>query len=80
MWIKCLLLIFRLDLASCLTVLLHVIPAEMVTKICTESGRWFLHPESNRTWSNYTTCNEHTNESRVVGGGGWWCWRLRLCV
>ncbi|XP_075870100.1 calcitonin gene-related peptide type 1 receptor [Nelusetta ayraudi] len=41
-------------------------PSEMVTKICTESGRWFLHPESNRTWSNYTTCNEHTNESRVT--------------
>lgn len=39
----------------------------MVTKICTESGGWFLHPESNRTWTNYTRCNEHTNESRVVG-------------
>lgn len=43
------------------------LPAEMVTKICTDSGHWFLHPESNRTWTNYTRCNEHTNEGRVVG-------------
>lgn len=41
--------------------------SEMVTKICTDSGHWFLHPESNRTWTNYTRCNEHTNEGRVVG-------------
>uniref|UniRef100_A0AAQ4R3U0 Calcitonin gene-related peptide type 1 receptor n=1 Tax=Gasterosteus aculeatus aculeatus TaxID=481459 RepID=A0AAQ4R3U0_GASAC len=41
-------------------------PSEMVMKICTESGQWFLHPESNRTWTNYTRCNEHTNESRVT--------------
>lgn len=45
----------------------HFFPAEMVTKICTDSGHWFLHPESNRTWTNYTRCNEHTNEGRVVG-------------
>lgn len=41
--------------------------AEMVAKICTDSGQWFLHPESNRTWTNYTRCNEHTSEGRVVG-------------
>ncbi|XP_051259039.1 calcitonin gene-related peptide type 1 receptor [Dicentrarchus labrax] len=41
-------------------------PSEMVTKICTDSGHWFLHPESNRTWTNYTRCNEHTNEGRVT--------------
>ncbi|KAJ0070566.1 hypothetical protein NL108_016155, partial [Boleophthalmus pectinirostris] len=41
-------------------------PSEMVTKICTDSGQWFLHPESNRTWTNYTRCNEHTNEGRVT--------------
>ncbi|KAJ4933260.1 hypothetical protein JOQ06_030098 [Pogonophryne albipinna] len=40
---------------------------EMVNKICTDSGVWFLHPESNRTWTNYTRCTEHTNEGRVVG-------------
>ncbi|XP_023806243.1 calcitonin gene-related peptide type 1 receptor [Oryzias latipes] len=41
-------------------------PSEMVTKICTENGHWFLHPESNRTWTNYTRCNEHTNEGRMT--------------
>ncbi|KAJ4933261.1 hypothetical protein JOQ06_030094, partial [Pogonophryne albipinna] len=40
---------------------------EMVNKICTDSGVWFLHPESNRTWTNYTRCTEHTNEGRVLG-------------
>uniref|UniRef100_A0A8C5H8B9 G-protein coupled receptors family 2 profile 2 domain-containing protein n=1 Tax=Gouania willdenowi TaxID=441366 RepID=A0A8C5H8B9_GOUWI len=38
----------------------------MSIKICTESGHWFLHPESNRTWTNYTRCNEHTNAIRVT--------------
>lgn len=46
----------------------HFCLSEMVTKICTISGQWFLHPESNRTWTNYTLCNAHTNEGRVVGG------------
>ncbi|CAG5865949.1 unnamed protein product [Menidia menidia] len=41
-------------------------PSEMVTKICTDSGHWFLHPESNRTWTNYTQCNERTNEGRMT--------------
>ncbi|XP_015214520.1 calcitonin gene-related peptide type 1 receptor [Lepisosteus oculatus] len=37
-------------------------PSEMVTKICDHNGNWFLHPESNRTWTNYTRCNERTSE------------------
>ncbi|XP_029937248.1 calcitonin gene-related peptide type 1 receptor [Myripristis murdjan] len=41
-------------------------PSEMVTKVCTDSGQWFLHPESNRTWTNFTRCNEHTNERRMT--------------
>ena len=28
----------------------------MAHKLCTEQGTWFRHPESNLTWSNYTTC------------------------
>ncbi|XP_039539034.1 calcitonin gene-related peptide type 1 receptor [Pimephales promelas] len=39
-------------------------PTEMVSKICTESGQWFLHPASNRTWTNFTRCNLHTTEGR----------------
>uniref|UniRef100_A0AAY5JYJ4 Calcitonin receptor n=1 Tax=Esox lucius TaxID=8010 RepID=A0AAY5JYJ4_ESOLU len=41
-------------------------PSEMVTKICSDNGHWFLHPESNRTWTNYTRCNEHTKEGRMT--------------
>ena len=28
----------------------------MAHKVCTEDGVWFKHPQSNLTWSNYTTC------------------------
>lgn len=45
----------------------HFCLPEIVTKICTVSGQWFLHPESNRMWTNYSRCNEHTIEGRVVG-------------
>ncbi|XP_027691747.1 calcitonin receptor isoform X2 [Vombatus ursinus] len=32
------------------------------SKYCDEHGNWFQHPESNRTWSNYTLCNSFTSE------------------
>uniref|UniRef100_A0A6Q2XT57 Calcitonin gene-related peptide type 1 receptor n=1 Tax=Esox lucius TaxID=8010 RepID=A0A6Q2XT57_ESOLU len=32
-------------------------PAEMATRVCSETGHWFLHPESNKTWTNYTECS-----------------------
>ncbi|XP_046875830.1 calcitonin gene-related peptide type 1 receptor isoform X2 [Hypomesus transpacificus] len=35
-------------------------PTEKVTKFCGENGQWFRHPETNRTWSNYTLCNSGT--------------------
>lgn len=25
-------------------------------KSCLQDGSWFKHPDSNKTWSNYTTC------------------------
>lgn len=25
-------------------------------KVCESDGSWFRHPETNKTWSNYTTC------------------------
>ncbi|KAM4669780.1 calcitonin gene-related peptide type 1 receptor [Amazona ochrocephala] len=37
-------------------------PSEKVTKICDPNGNWFRHPESNRTWTNYTQCNIYTHE------------------
>ncbi|CAJ1083916.1 calcitonin gene-related peptide type 1 receptor [Xyrichtys novacula] len=33
---------------------------EKATKYCGEDGQWFRHPDTNRTWSNYTLCNENT--------------------
>lgn len=30
-------------------------------KICEEGGNWFKHPETNRTWSNYTTCIDESD-------------------
>uniref|UniRef100_A0AAV2KRQ6 Calcitonin gene-related peptide type 1 receptor n=1 Tax=Knipowitschia caucasica TaxID=637954 RepID=A0AAV2KRQ6_KNICA len=35
-------------------------PTEKATKLCGDDGQWFRHPETNRTWSNYTRCNEKT--------------------
>ncbi|KAK2921196.1 calcitonin gene-related peptide type 1 receptor isoform X1 [Channa argus] len=35
-------------------------PTEKATKYCGEDGQWFRHPDTNRTWSNYTRCNENT--------------------
>ncbi|XP_073414179.1 calcitonin gene-related peptide type 1 receptor [Dendrobates tinctorius] len=37
-------------------------PSEKVTKHCGTSGYWFRHPDSNRTWTNYTQCNAFTRE------------------
>ncbi|XP_043939823.1 calcitonin gene-related peptide type 1 receptor-like isoform X2 [Protopterus annectens] len=38
-------------------------PVEKVTKICEKDGQWFRHPESKRTWSNYTLCSLYTKEN-----------------
>ncbi|XP_012684960.2 calcitonin gene-related peptide type 1 receptor isoform X2 [Clupea harengus] len=35
-------------------------PTEKVTKYCDETGNWFRHPDTNRTWSNYTLCTAYT--------------------
>ncbi|XP_069815517.1 calcitonin receptor [Dendropsophus ebraccatus] len=35
---------------------------ERASKYCDERGNWFQHPESNRTWSNYTMCISFTKE------------------
>ncbi|KAJ8409209.1 hypothetical protein AAFF_G00242300 [Aldrovandia affinis] len=37
-------------------------PSEKVTKVCNTDGQWFRHPESNRTWSNYTQCSAYTKD------------------
>uniref|UniRef100_UPI00358FCEE7 calcitonin gene-related peptide type 1 receptor-like isoform X2 n=1 Tax=Myxine glutinosa TaxID=7769 RepID=UPI00358FCEE7 len=37
-------------------------PLEKVTKTCDENGEWFQHPDTNRTWSNYTLCIARAQE------------------
>ncbi|KAJ3609371.1 hypothetical protein NHX12_023894, partial [Muraenolepis orangiensis] len=37
-------------------------PTEKATKFCEEKGQWFRHPDTNRTWSNYTQCIANTKE------------------
>lgn len=41
--------------------------SEKATKYCGEDGQWFRHPDTNRTWSNYTLCNENTSAKLKVG-------------
>lgn len=40
--------------------------SEKATKYCGEDGQWFRHPDTNRTWSNYTLCNENTKAKLKV--------------
>ncbi|CAM1305626.1 CALCRL (predicted) [Pycnogonum litorale] len=31
-------------------------PKQIAHKVCTDNGTWFLHPQTKKPWSNYTTC------------------------
>ncbi|CRL04308.1 CLUMA_CG017405, isoform C [Clunio marinus] len=31
-------------------------PTRFAHKVCESDGNWFRHPETNKTWTNYTTC------------------------
>ncbi|XP_067438833.1 calcitonin gene-related peptide type 1 receptor-like [Thunnus thynnus] len=35
-------------------------PNAVASKVCTETGEWGRHPESNRTWTNFTNCIANT--------------------
>ncbi|CAM9299154.1 unnamed protein product [Lampetra planeri] len=35
-------------------------PYAVASKVCTETGEWGRHPESNRTWTNFTNCKANT--------------------
>ncbi|KAL2088140.1 hypothetical protein ACEWY4_016968 [Coilia grayii] len=39
---------------------------EVATKICTGKGEWFKHPDSNRTWTNYTSCHLHHTTQKTL--------------
>ncbi|KAF3857515.1 hypothetical protein F7725_009374 [Dissostichus mawsoni] len=34
--------------------------SSMASKVCSETGEWGRHPESNRTWTNFTICQANT--------------------
>ncbi|XP_078065120.1 calcitonin gene-related peptide type 1 receptor-like isoform X1 [Mustelus asterias] len=38
--------------------------SEKASKFCAENSLWFRHPESNRTWTNYTQCTAHTRDNQ----------------
>ena len=33
--------------------------SKTIQKFCTSHGTWWIHPESNKSWSNYTNCLDH---------------------
>ncbi|KAM4631513.1 calcitonin gene-related peptide type 1 receptor [Polymixia lowei] len=35
---------------------------EKVSRYCGENGQWFRHPDTNKTWSNYTLCIANTKK------------------
>lgn len=68
-------------------------PTAVASKVCTEEGEWWLHPDSNRTWTNFTICQANTSlhhsvkasqeelaESQGKGLGGWLGEGLTDCV
>lgn len=43
----------------------NVLPA-VASKVCTENGEWGRHPESKRTWTNYTNCKANSANHQTV--------------
>ncbi|XP_028279671.1 calcitonin gene-related peptide type 1 receptor-like isoform X2 [Parambassis ranga] len=40
-------------------------PYAMASKVCTETGEWGRHPESNRTWTNFTNCKANVTHHKT---------------
>uniref|UniRef100_A0A4W6D8G2 Calcitonin gene-related peptide type 1 receptor n=1 Tax=Lates calcarifer TaxID=8187 RepID=A0A4W6D8G2_LATCA len=41
-------------------------PLAVASKVCTETGEWGRHPESNRTWTNFTNCRANTTHHNTA--------------
>ncbi|XP_053273102.1 calcitonin gene-related peptide type 1 receptor [Pleuronectes platessa] len=41
-------------------------PSLMASKVCTETGEWGRHPDSNRTWTNFTNCKGNTTHHKAA--------------
>lgn len=49
------------------TLLSNVFPA-VASKVCAENGEWGRHPESNRTWTDFTNCRANSTSHQMVSG------------
>ncbi|KAM9829579.1 calcitonin gene-related peptide type 1 receptor [Syngnathus typhle] len=41
-------------------------PHALASKVCTETGDWWRHPASNRTWTDFYNCQANTTHHRTV--------------
>ncbi|XP_034033428.1 calcitonin gene-related peptide type 1 receptor-like [Thalassophryne amazonica] len=41
-------------------------PHAMAFKVCTETGEWGRHPESNRTWTDFRNCYAHSQHDQTA--------------
>nr|XP_006818813.1 PREDICTED: calcitonin receptor-like [Saccoglossus kowalevskii] len=46
------------------------VPTRLAHRVCMPDGTWFIHPETNNTWSNYTNCGTTESEVRFVYAAG----------
>ncbi|XP_077866973.1 calcitonin gene-related peptide type 1 receptor-like [Saccoglossus kowalevskii] len=44
------------------------VPTRLAHRVCMPDGTWFIHPETNNTWSNYTNCGTTESEGKPLGG------------
>ncbi|KAL3832395.1 hypothetical protein ACJMK2_024042, partial [Sinanodonta woodiana] len=35
------------------------------TRKCLSDGQWYIHPNTNSSWTNYTDCMKHSNSQEV---------------
>lgn len=49
---------------SCPDYYLDFDPTELATRICADDGHWFVHPQGNRTWTNFTACHGNNTVKR----------------
>lgn len=53
----------------------------LATKVCEETGEWGRHPQSNRTWTNFTDCKANpAHHHGKVRADGWTCVCVYVCL
>ncbi|XP_052091707.1 parathyroid hormone/parathyroid hormone-related peptide receptor-like [Mytilus californianus] len=51
---------------QCPSYIHKVKPDGFATRRCLESGDWFVHPELNKTWTNYSGCVENITDNQSL--------------